>query len=74
MKIFSLPPGRGFCGKMKNTSANNSVTKPHRQSAQAETDQFTPLQLSLQSFGLSSNQCFKWKKINAGTPLTHLLA
>ncbi len=34
-----------------------SVCKPHRQSAraQAETDQFTRLQLSLQPFGLSSN-------------------
>ncbi len=34
-----------------------SVCKPHRQSApaRAETDQFTPMQLSLQPFGLSSN-------------------
>ncbi len=34
-----------------------SVCRPHRQSdrARAETDQFTPLQLSLQPFNLSSN-------------------
>ncbi len=35
-----------------------SVCKPHRQSARAraETDQFTLLQLSLQPFGLSSDR------------------
>ncbi len=32
-----------------------SVCKPHHRSAQAETDQFTPLQLKLQLFRLSSN-------------------
>ncbi len=87
---FSLPPGRGFHGRVKDqwrslhspslfsglrlatgdvsTSwlahraltrlcQQQSVSRRHRQSARAraETDQFTPLQLSLQPFGLSSD-------------------
>ncbi len=45
-----------FCSNSPNCRQQN-VCEPHHHSAQAqaETDQFTPLQLSLQPFGLSSN-------------------